>query len=161
MNISSEISDILDIDEVEHAFKVKFKLVLSWYDSRLVYHNLKTSRVANSPAIKEVEKLWIPKIIFDNTEKNDVTAFDKLVKITIAREGSHVSADETVVDETNVFKGSENGINFERVYTNTFKCVYQLHLYPFDTQECTINLEVGNYERNIVMIFPKSIEMKS
>ena len=41
------------------------------------------------------------------------------------------------------------------------ECIYQLQLYPFDTQECTVNLQVGEYETKIMKIIPKRIEMKS
>ena len=36
--------------------------------------------------------------------------------------------------EINIFEGRFNRIPFEQVYTKTFKCTYQLQLYPFDTQ---------------------------
>ena len=160
VNISAEIIDILNINEVEQAFEVKFRLLLSWYDSRLVYHNLKKSRISNSPSIEEVSKLWIPNVIFDNTKNNDVIALDSLAKITISREGALESSDETVVDEINIFKGSENKITFDKIFTKNVKCIYQLQLYPFDTQECMINLEVGKYERKIMNILPQEIEMK-
>ena len=155
VNISSEILDILNIDEVEQTFKLKFQLALSWYDFRLVYHNLKTSRIANSPSFEEVQKLWIPNIIFGNTENNDVIGTDPLAKVTISKEGAFSLSDETVVDEINVFKGSENKIIFDMVYAKTLKCIYELQLYPFDTQECMVNLEVGKYERKIMTILPK------
>ena len=160
VNVSSEIIDILNINEVEQAFEVKFRLFLSWYDVRLIFHNLKMSRMANSPAIDEVERLWIPNIIFDNTKNNDVITFDPLAKVTISREGALILSEETVVDEINVFNGFENKIIYDRIFTKTIKCIYQLQLYPFDTQECMVNLEVGKYERKIMMILPQSIEMK-
>ena len=161
VNISAEILDILKINEVEETFKLKFQLALSWYDFRLIYHNLKESRIANSPSLEEVQKLWIPSIIFGNTENNDVIASDPLAKVTISKEGVFDLSSETVVDEINIFKGSENKITFDKVYTKTLKCIYKLQLYPFDTQECTVNLEVGRYERKIITILPKSIQMMS
>ena len=81
--------------------------------------------------------------------------------MTISIEGISLSSDETVVDEINIFKGSENKITFDKVYTKTLKCIYELQLYPFDTQECTIDLNVSEYERNIMKILPKGIKMKS
>ena len=36
------------------------------------------------------------------------------------------------------FLGSLNRITFQEVYTKTFKCEYQLQLYPFDTQVLSI-----------------------
>ena len=76
VNISTKVIDILNINEVQQSFKVKFSILLSWYDYRLVYHNLKTSRIANSPTVEEKDKLWIPNIVFDNTKFNDVITND-------------------------------------------------------------------------------------
>ena len=161
INVSTDIIDILDIDEVEQAFEVKFRLFLSWYDIRLIFHNLKVSQTANRPSIEEAERLWIPNIVFDNTKDNDVITFDSLATITISREGSLIVADETVVDEINIFNGFENKITYDIVFSKRTKCIYQLNLYPFDTQECKINLEVGTYERQIMMILPDAIKMLS
>ena len=160
VNISAKIIKILKINEVEQSFKVKFSLFLSWYDSRLVYHNLKPSRMANCPTMEEAESLWIPSIIFDNTENNDVMSLDKLAKVTISKKGNATSSDEAVVNEIEIFKGSENNIVFDKGFTKTLKCIYQLQLYPFDTQECTVNLQIGEYETKLIKIFPRSLEMK-
>ena len=66
-----------------------------------------------------------------------------------------------MLDEINIFKGSENKITFDKVYTKTLKCIYELQLYPFDTQECTVDLSVSEYEVNVIKIIPKVIKMKS
>ena len=99
--------------------------------------------------------------MFDNTKLNDVITNDQLAKVTVEREGRMTVSDETVVDEVEIFKGSENKIIFDKGFTKTLRCIYQLQLYPFDTQECTINFQVGEYDQQIMILFPNSIEMKS
>ena len=42
------------------------------------------------------------------------------------------------MEEINIFEGDENRITFQQVYSKEFKCVYQLQLYPFDTQVITL-----------------------
>ena len=54
--------------------------------------------------------------------------------MTLTREGGYVRSSDENVEETNIFEGEFNRITFEQVYTKTFKCTYQLQLYPFDTQ---------------------------
>ena len=76
VNISTKVIDILNLNKVQQSFEVKFGILLSWYDYRLVYHNLKTSRIANRPTVHEKDKLWIPNIVFDNTKFNDVITND-------------------------------------------------------------------------------------
>ena len=55
-------------------------------------------------------------------------------ELTLTREGDFVGSDQDNVEEINIFEGEFNRITFEQVYTKTFKCTYQLQLYPFDTQ---------------------------
>ena len=161
VNIDAKVINILKINEVEQLFQVKISLMLTWFDYRLTYHNLKVSRMANSPTLAAVKKFWIPRIIFDNTEHNDVMTLDNLAKVTISKEGTSAPSDETNVDEIEIFKGSENKINLDKGFTKTVECIYQLQLYPFDTQECTVNLQVGEYETKMIKLVPKSIQMKS
>ena len=115
----------------------------------------------NVPTYDEVQNLWVPNIIFDNTEYNDVTTFDSLAKITIAREGEPTYSEDHVVDEIEIFSGNENKIFFDRGYTKTLECIYELHRYPFDTQVCTVSLQVGEYDKKVMKIVPSSIDMLS
>ena len=43
------------------------------YDYRIKYFNLKSSRSQNSLALQDVQRLWIPFLVFDNTERNEAT----------------------------------------------------------------------------------------
>ena len=52
----------------------------------------------------------------------------------MTREGDYIGSTDDNVEEINIFEGQFNRITFEQVYTKTFKCTYQLQLYPFDTQ---------------------------
>ena len=134
VNVSIDVIDVLGIIEVNQEFELKLSLSMEWYDSRILYHNLKKSRAANVPTTEEVLKLWLPFVIFDNTKQNDATVLDANTKITFTREGDFVQVDNTEVHEINVFSGADNGITFQQVYTKYFKCEYLLQLYPFDTQ---------------------------
>ena len=56
VNISIAVLDILHIEEVKHEYTPKIRLTMEWYDYRLIYHNLKTRRSANTLGIEELEK---------------------------------------------------------------------------------------------------------
>ena len=60
--------------------------------------------------------------------------------MTITREGNFTKSPVNVLEEINIFEGHQNRITFQQVYSKTFKCVYQLELYPFDTQVKTLTL---------------------
>ena len=99
-----------------------------------------------------MQRLWIPFLVFDNTERNEATKVSKSnhgndllawtphiqgtedTELTLTREGDYIGSTDDNVEEINIFEGQFNRITFEQVYTKTFKCTYQLQLYPFDTQ---------------------------
>jgi len=64
------------------------------------------------------------------------------------------------VEEINVFSGLENRLTFQRVYNKKFKCVYQLQMYPFDTQTCTVQMAIRELEVSGVEILPGNLDMK-
>ena len=64
-------------------------------------------------------------------------------------------------EEINIFEGIENKITFQQVYSKSFKCVYQLQLYPFDTQLCTVEMEIRELERSTVDLEPENVFMES
>ena len=73
-------------------------------------------------------------MVFSNTENQEFTKGDDETEVTITREGNFTESEVHVMEEINIFEGAENRITFQQVYSKTFKCVYELQLYPFDTQ---------------------------
>ena len=55
------------------------------FDFRLQYYNLKNSRSQNALALEEVQGLWIPFLVFDNTENNEATRGTEDTEVTITR----------------------------------------------------------------------------
>ena len=134
VNVSFTVMDMLSIQEVNLVFVLKFRLLMEWYDHRLKYHNLKKQRSANLLTREEIDKLWIPFVVFGNTENNDATKGDDDTEVTITREGNYKESPGHIIEEINIFTGHDNRITFQQAYAKTFKCEYQLQLYPFDTQ---------------------------
>ena len=62
-------------------------------------------------------------------------------ELTLTREGDFIGSTDDNVEEINIFDGMFNRITFEQVYTKTFKCTYQLHLYPFDRQVTMVTMK--------------------
>ena len=48
-------------------------MIMEWYDFRLTYYNLKRTRSANSLSTEEIEGIWLPFVVFENTENNEAT----------------------------------------------------------------------------------------
>ena len=99
--------------------------------------------------------------MFSNTENNEFTNGDDDTEVTITKEGNFTEAELDVLEEVNIFEGKENRITFQQVYSKTFKCEYELQLYPFDTQRCTMDLELRELERSSIRLLPKDVMMES
>ena len=136
VNISLSVTDIINIVEVNHEIELKFHILMEWFDQRLKFQNLKESLSSNVPTDVEIEALWLPNVIFSNTKNNEATFLTPDTIIAVKREGKVYNAKANQVHEANIFDGVENGITFQQSYAKHFKCEYQLHLYPFDTQVC-------------------------
>ena len=84
---------------------------------------------------KDVNKIWIPKLIYRNNRDNDRTRSELAESsILIRRDGNFTRTGLDIIDETEVFIGKENPIEMTQSYTKDFQCNYQLQHFPFDTQ---------------------------
>ena len=88
-----------------------------------------------APLYKDVKRLWIPNLVYVNNQNNDDTR-GELSKsdLKIIRMGNFTRSSPDVVDEIEIFKGSENPIVMIQSFTKTFECRYELMVFPFDTQ---------------------------
>ena len=68
IDVSADIVSILDIDEISSIFHVQFFLHFSWYDPRLTFFNLKTDTGLNALSPSEKQMIWVPSLVFANTE---------------------------------------------------------------------------------------------
>ena len=67
--ISMEILDILDIKELEMEYRVFLKMRLIWNDERIIFRNLKPDERDNQLNVKDIDKLWTPKLLFLNSDQ--------------------------------------------------------------------------------------------
>ena len=177
VNISVTVIDVLSILEKDLQFILKFRLFMNWYDYRLSYHNLKTSKLLNSLSRDEVEKIWIPFIIFSNTENSEFTEGNKESEVSIIREGDFTESTLDITEERNIFVGKENRISFRQMYSKQFRCLFQLQLYPFDTQvqvdrcfsqnnlsskykTCSMDLSLRDIEMTTINLTPDQVTMQ-
>ena len=142
IDVSADIISILDIDEISSIFQVQFFLHFTWYDTRLMYYNLKNDTGLNTLSPEEKQQLWIPVLVFDNTENKLSTVVDEDSTITISKQGSYTLSTMEDVENRQFFKGDENSITLSRFYNIRFLCNYEMQWYPFDVQHCTLKLSM-------------------
>ena len=108
--------------------------------------------------IEQRQELWIPPLVLSNTEDNKILENDMKTTINILKRGKYSLNDKTEVNEAAVFDGKENMIRYEREYHSHILCDYNLRLYPFDEQICTIDVEIPAMIAEFIQLTPKYTE---
>ena len=87
VNVSMSISAISNIHDIKESFQAKFAIILEWYDNRLTFYFLRTSTSSNLIGGEEKSLIWIPPLIFNNTETNEMIVDDPASSMFVHRRG--------------------------------------------------------------------------
>ena len=138
VSISIILMKVVEIEEVDHSIHLQFQISLRWRENRVKYHNLKSKDSLNALTGEDIETIWLPLIVYDNTDQKEVTRLGEnwewVTRVTVTREGNFTRLPIEVLDEIEIFKGDENRLTMNQTYTWEFQCKYELQRYPFDTQ---------------------------
>ena len=97
---------IIKMEEVEHKIDLQFQISLTWKENRATYFNLKAKTALNALEESEIQSVWLPDVIYDNTDQKESTQLGYWkTSVTITKEGNFTMADTDVVDEAEIFKG--------------------------------------------------------
>ena len=113
---------------------------MQWKENRAIYQNLKENDNLNALIQNDIEALWLPIVIYENTDQKETTRLGEFgngewaTKVVVRREGNSTAGGLEMVDETQIFDGSENILIMSQTYTHRFQCQYEISSYPFDTQ---------------------------
>ena len=64
------------------------------------------------------------------------------------------------VDEREIFKGKENRLILKQTYTHEFQCVFGLQNYPFDQQECSIDIITSSFDALFLNLTSQNLSME-
>ena len=124
--------------EEDHSIELQLQITLEWKEKRAIYHNLKQKSYLNTLSMKDINRLWLPLVVYNNTDQQETTRlgvdWEWSTNVVVNREGRFERSGYEVLDEIEIFKGEENSLSMVQSYTHEFQCVYQLGNYPFDTQ---------------------------
>ena len=107
---------------------------MTWYDFRLKFHNMKVNLDMNTLTKHEKSIIWVPQLVFANTEAKENTKNDGKSQIVASRESPYTYSEDSVKDNIFIFEGGENPIILSRVYDVEWICDYNMRWYPFDSQ---------------------------
>ena len=138
VSTSITLYKVVAIEEEDHSIELQFQISLEWKENRATYYNLKPKSYLNALSMDEIDTLWLPLVIYLNTDQQETTRLGCCVEwstnVNVKREGNFRRSGYEVLDETELFKGGENSLIMTQSYTHEFQCVYKLERYPFDTQ---------------------------
>ncbi len=75
--------------------------------------------------------------MFYNTKDKEESLNDDKSHATISRQGNFELSTFADLHNNHIYKGSENPLTIERVYSKDFICEFNMRAYPFDTQKCS------------------------
>ena len=136
---SIDLLKLVHIDEADYSIEIQFEITLKWKEKRAMYFNLKRRDSLNALSQKDIDTLWLPKVIYENTDQKETTRlgsnweWDTRVVVRREQENGRMSGPESV-DETEIFSGFENSLVMNQTYTHSFQCNFEFPKYPFDTQ---------------------------
>ena len=138
VSISITLMKVVEIEERDHSIHLQFEIFMQWRENRVKYQNLKDKTSLNALSNSDIEKLWLPLIVYDNTDQKQSTRLgwinEWVTGVSVVKEGDFTRSGLEEVDEAEMFKGDENNLTMVQTYTREFQCKYMLQRYPFDTQ---------------------------
>ena len=138
VDISITLMKVVEIEETDHSIHLQFGITMRWRENRVKYQHLKKKTSLNALTDLEIGKLWLPLIIYDNTDQKASTRLgwitEWLTRVSVVREGKFTRSGLEEVDEAEIFEGAENTLVMTQTYTREFQCKYKLQQYPFDIQ---------------------------
>ena len=158
MNITIKIESIEDIREVKMSFLSKFKLILEWYDDKITWNDLNDDKFLNIPSDDVTEKIWVPVVMFVNTERKTQTRIDEKSRIVVEKKGKYHLSPTEDMEEIAYYEGSENPLRYWRDFFLRFNCAFDLKNYPFDSQVCTFLMKMPSKEYEFMRFIPKQLD---
>ena len=162
--VSIDLSKVVDIDEEDYSVEMQFSITLKWIENRATYQNLKSDQSLNALTQEDIRRLWLPEVIYQNTDQKESTRlgdnWEWKTSVVVERNTNGAPAGLEVVDETELFKGGENNLTMFQTYTHEFQCIFDLKMYPFDTQTCSIDMAMGLLDWTSVSLIPDLLHMK-
>ena len=155
--VSIVLLKIVEIEEENHAIEFQYEIIMKWRDNRLSFHNLKQETSLNALLESDFKKLWLPLVIYDNTDQKVTTRlgmeWEWSTSVMVTREGNFTRSGLDTLHEIEIFKGEENTLTMRQTYTNEFQCRFILDRYPFDTQV------IKNLNMYHVLIYCRSVAL--
>ena len=76
----------------ENTIDLQFEIILNWKDYRISYSNLKNESFLNALTKENIESIWLPLVVYENTNQKETTRLgwttEWRTSVTVSREGN-------------------------------------------------------------------------
>ena len=108
------------------------------------------------------DQIWLPHLTFSNTKGNSPLSVDESgddsIVVEVIRNGSQKLNDPADLYEGYTFHGNENHLRLFALHQIDFQCSFELSQYPFDTQKCSIDIQVPLEIKDYIALLPESLK---
>ena len=73
VDVSIDLLKLVRINEEVNSIEFQFMITLKWKESRVTYYNLKQKESQNILMQEDVERLWLPEVIYENTDQKEIS----------------------------------------------------------------------------------------
>ncbi|XP_042204130.1 uncharacterized protein LOC121853820 [Homarus americanus] len=150
---SVNITRITHVDNIRMTIGVEFLISLTWRDDRLTFRNLKPRKETIIPKA-DLKHIWRPQYRVTPLEGSQVRLLNDFAVVPSANNAT--IPDFNTVNRDLGYPGADNDIVSSEKYTAVLTCNFDLYVYPFDIQVCSINIDIAReYEETVVFSVEK------
>ena len=133
-------------------FMSEVVIFLKWRDQRITFRSLAQSKKVMSKFWRD--RIWLPPLYFSNNKGNQQILSGSPIEVAIVPHGLPLLNEISELHEKNTFKGEENDLELRSWNALTFKCNFELWRYPFDVQQCSVDVMIPYELRNYTLLNP-------
>ncbi|XP_069940830.1 uncharacterized protein [Cherax quadricarinatus] len=153
--ISIQITSIRKFDLAGFNLAIDVIQSIKWKDERLLLRNLRPGDFVNKARV--IEKLWMPEILVSDGYYNPTDVKQHLVKLLIRRDSQSLPDDDTYYTEDDMYSGSGSTLKLVQQYTVTAMCLFLLHVYPFDSQICSLTFSLPDQSAGNLLLVQEGV----
>ncbi|XP_042204129.1 uncharacterized protein LOC121853819 [Homarus americanus] len=133
------ITRITHVDNIRMTIGVEFTMSLTWRDDRLTFRNL-NPRMETTITKADLGLIWRPQYQISPLEGGQVSLLDDFAEVPSANRA--IIPDFNIVNRELGYPGDSHDIITTERYTAVLTCDFDLYIYPFDIQVCSINVDM-------------------
>ncbi|KAK3872724.1 hypothetical protein Pcinc_022209 [Petrolisthes cinctipes] len=147
ISLDVNIISIREIDLTAFQISLDMRLEMVWRDSRLQYKNLQDNMLSNK--LWDHNEVWTPGLKLKDGTGGAVSLGVDSQNVFVVKASRPLPDDVTILREDERYSGADNDLVLVREMVLTFKCHFQLHMYPFDRQKCRIVISLQDVTKEV------------